>query len=224
MISDILIILSIALFVFLGYRRGLARTLLNLAALVAAAVIGNAASQPIAQGIYDTFIKQGVIDNLQTTIVNQGAETAISTSLDSAPSWINGILGGLLQIFGLTTDDFQRTLQLSNDTSLTLAQNLEKPVGTVTVSILSLIMYALIFTVLMVIFKLIIRKVAAIFDIPVVAPVNRVLGGILGLVEGAVLVIVAVNLIYVLTVTVNPGVFKSTAVFGPVFQFLCFFK
>ena len=73
MVSDILIIVLIFLFAILGFRRGLARTLLNFAAMIASTVIANFLSDALAQAIYNSFIKQGVIEKIQTTISTQGA-------------------------------------------------------------------------------------------------------------------------------------------------------
>ena len=142
MVSDILIIVLIILFAILGFRRGLARTLLNFAAMIASTVIANFLSDALAQAIYNSFIKQGVIEKIQTTISTQGVDTAINTSLNSAPDWVTGLLNPFMKMFGMSLNDVQKSLVISNDQTLTVAQNLEKPVGALTISIISLILMA----------------------------------------------------------------------------------
>ncbi len=224
MVSDILIIVLIILFAILGFRRGLARTLLNFAAMIASTVIANFLSDALAQAIYNSFIKQGVIEKIQTTISTQGVDTAINTSLNSAPDWVTGLLNPFMKMFGMSLNDVQKSLVISNDQTLTVAQNLEKPVGALTISIISLILMAVIFTVVFCLFKLLIRHVVKIFEIPVVSQINHILGGIIGFAEGIVFVVFAVNMLYVVFVNANPSVVNNSGVFGSLFNLLCFFK
>lgn len=224
MVSDILIFLLLALFVLIGWRRGLARTLLNLASVIAAFAVGSFLSENLAQAVYDGFIKQTIITNLQTAITEHGVETVTSTSMQYAPSWVTGILSSVLKMFGMSMTDLQNSVEISKDTSLSLAQQLEKPIGEVTVSVLSLLMMTVLFTVLMILGKLLIRYIVKVFELPVVGTVNHLLGGAFGFVEGLVLVLVLVNLLYVVLVTVNPSLVNSSGYFGSVFNFLCFFK
>lgn len=223
MVSDIIILLVLVFFVVAGYRRGLARTLLNLAAVIVASAVGSFLSNQLAQAIYDGFFKQTIINNLQTGITDRGVEAVTSTSLQYAPSWITGMLDTVLKMFGMSINDVQSSIEISKDTSLSIAQQIEQPIGQVSVSVISLILMAVLFTVLMILLKMLIRHLVKVFDLPVITTVNRILGGALGLVEGLVLVLVLVNIMYVVFVNVNPSIVNRSGYFGTVFNFLCFF-
>ena len=223
MLSDILIIAVIVLFAFLGYKRGLAVTLLNFAAVIATSIISNFLSDGLAKLIYDAFIKQSVVQNIQSTVDTYGVETAVNTSLKSAPDWITGVLKPFMASLGLTLDDVQKTLTVSNDKSLSVAQNLEKPVGELTVGIISFFLSIVIFALVFILFKFLIRKIIKVFELPVIGTVNHILGTFAGLAEGIVLVIIAVNVIYVVIVSASPGAVNN-GVFGSLFNWLCFFK
>ncbi|HCA05398.1 MAG TPA: hypothetical protein DEO32_05830 [Ruminococcaceae bacterium] len=223
MISDIIIIFLIVFFAFLGYRRGLARTLLNFAAMLASSMLASFVSDGLAQLIYDAFFKQSVISSIQNTINTKGVETAVNTSVRCAPDWVQSILGGFMKTLGMSLDDVQRSLTITNDQSLTVAQNLEKPVGELTVGVISIVLTGIVFVLLFMLFKLLIRKIIRVFDIPVVGLVNHLLGTVTGLAEGLVFVVFAVNIIYVVVAGASPGALNSNA-FGPVFNALCFFK
>ena len=56
MISTIIIILLFILFIFIGYRRGAAVTLLNLVAVIVAFALANFLSHAAAQAIYANFM------------------------------------------------------------------------------------------------------------------------------------------------------------------------
>ena len=225
MISDIIIIALFVLFVFIGIRRGAARTVLNLAAAVVCAFLSNYISSGIAGAIYNSFIKQTVITNIESFINQNGAQYAMEHSFYALPDGIRGLVSAAVGMFGVTPEQLQgRLAASSSDVSHQLAQSLEKPVGALAQMVLSVLISAVIFILLMIVFKLIIRVILRVFEIPVVREINMALGGITGALEGIVIILVIVNTLYAIMSYANPNLINNTAVFGSIYNFLCFLK
>lgn len=224
MISDILIILLIIFFAFLGYKRGLASTLLNFAAVIASSIISRLLANGLAHWIYDSFIKQSVINRLQTTIDTYGVDTAVNTSLNSAPDWITGLIKQITGLFGVTINDVQNGIKLPEDKTLSVVQSIEQPVGELTVGIISLLMSTVFFIIILVLLKILVRKALRVFEIPVISQINHILGTFTGLIEGIVIVLIAVNIFSVVVITANPNALNNSSFYGSLFNFFCFFK
>lgn len=224
MISAIVIILLILLFIILGVRRGAARTLLNFASMISATAISHFLSSAIAQAVYDAFFHKTVLESLQTTIAQSGAEVAAKTSLQSLPDGFERMLGAMGKLFGVSPEAIQGRMMLSAAQTDGVAQAIEKPVSELCVFLLSVFVAIAIFALLWIIFKMIIRLVMPLFSIPGVHAVNKIFGGVLGALEGVVLAVFLCNLLYVLISCTNPALTENTTLFGSLFNALLFFK
>ncbi len=105
-----------------------------------------------------------------------------------------------------------------------IAQAIEKPVSELCVFLLSVIVSIVIFALLWIIFKMIIRLVMPLFSLPGVHAVNKIFGGVLGALEGAVLAVFLCNILYVLISCTNPALTENATLFGSLFHALVFFK
>ncbi len=224
MISAIVIILLILLFIILGVHRGAARTLLNFAAMIAATAISHFLSSVIAQAVYDAFFHKTVLESLQTTIAQNGEEFAAKTSLQALPDGFERMLEGLSKLFGVSPEAIQGRLMLAPSPADGIAQAIEKPVSELCVFLLSVIVSIVIFALLWIIFKMIIRLVMPLFSLPGVHAVNKIFGGVLGALEGAVLAVFLCNILYVLISCTNPALTENATLFGSLFHALVFFK
>lgn len=224
MISSIVIIVLILIFVVLGFARGAARTLLNLAAMAASAVISHFLGSYLAQAAYDTFLKNNIIAHLQSNASEYGVEYTANNSVSALPSGVQNLLNGFMGLFGISSDDLQGRLVVSANTPSEIARAVEEPVGNLTVFILSTLFSCLIFILLWIVFKLLIRKALCVFRIPVVRQLDMVLGGFLGLLEGLIFVFFAANILYVAVSCANPSIAENTTLFGGLFNALLIFK
>lgn len=223
MLSTVIIILLVVLFVLLGIRRGAARTLLNFAAMTANAVISHFFGGLLAQWVYDNFIKSGVLQSLERSIAENGAAVAAKNSLEAVPDNIYRLLRLFGSMFGTAPADIQGRLVLSGNENEAMAQTLEKPVGELTVFLLTVVFTLALFFLLWIVFKFLIRAALHVFDLPVIRQINHLLGGVFGLLEGAVLACFLANTLYLLLSSVNPFALNSS-VFGSLFNALVIFK
>lgn len=219
-----IIIAVFALFILLGIWRGAAKTLLNFAAITANSFISHYLAAGIAQAVYNNLLKESVLGNIQNLITQHGAQYAVEHSLGALPDWVLKMVGATTGAFGVTPDQLQGRLALSAEQSRQLAQTIEKPIGELSVTVLSFLLMIVIFIVLMIVFKLLIKMVLGVFRIPVIRQVNMALGGVLGILEAFVLICLIVNTLYVMISYTNPNLTDNSTLFGVLFNMMCFLK
>lgn len=224
MISSIFILIIIIAFTVIGIWRGAARTLLNFAAMAANTIISGFLSGVIARAVYDSFIKAKVTANLEGLISGSGERFAADNSIQALPDSIRGILGFFTGIFGVAPEQLQGRLVPSSEMSSSIAQTIEKPLGELSVSILSVLFMMIIFIVLAIFFKMLIRHTLRAFEIPVIRQINKILGGVFGFFEGITVVFLAVNVSYLLLSYANPSILDNNAYIGGLFNILNFFN
>lgn len=224
MIADIIIILIVVLFLLLGIRRGAAKTLLNLAAVGASAVLSHFLASRIAEAVYNGFFKQTVISNLENVITQKGEQFATQNSIDALPDQLKGLTSFFTGIFGVTPEDIQGRLVPSSDVTGEIARAIEEPLAQLCICVLTVLFTIILFIVLMIVFKLLIRLALGFFEIPVIRQVNKILGGVLGTVEGLIFVVFLVNILYLILSYANPMLLENKTVFGSVYNALAIFK
>ena len=74
------------------------------------------------------------------------------------------------------------------------------------------------------VFRMLIRLVLPVFNLPLVRQVNKVLGGVLGALEGAVFVCFLANVFYLLVSCTNPVMLDNGSLFGGLFDALLIMK
>lgn len=219
MIVDIIIIAIIVLFVIIGVKRGLAKTILNLAGLVLTAVSAYYISSFLSQLFYDMFIKQTVITNTQQIIEQNGIDYAVSNCLEAVPQWINRIISFIVGAFGINLNEFQNQITVPANISSSASQVIESVLAPVVTSVLSIILVIILFIIILIIVKKLVKLVLRIFNIPVIKQINQFLGGIVGLAEGLLIVFIAVNIISMVAGFSNPDLLSNGMFNGGIFKF-----
>lgn len=219
MIVDIIIIAIIVLFVIIGVKRGLAKTILNLAGLVLTAVSAYYISSFLSQLFYDMFIKQTVITNTQQIIEQNGIDYAVSNCLEAVPQWVNGIISFIVGAFGISLNEFQNQITVPANISSSASQVIESVLAPIVTSVLSIILVIILFIIILIIVKKLVKLVLRIFNIPVIKQINQFLGGIVGLAEGLLIVFIAVNVISMAAGFSNPDLLSNGMFNGGIFKF-----
>lgn len=223
MISTIIIVLFFILFIFIGYRRGAAVTLLNLVAVIVASALSNFLSHAAAQAIYANFMRAAVVDKIQGFITQSGSQFAAENSLKALPDSISGALNFFAKLCGTTTERIQGRLVPSTQQTSQLVSSIEKPLEDICVFFVGLLLSVVFFIILLIIFKLLIKVILGVFELPVIRTVNRVFGALLGALEGVVIIFCLVNVLYVILSYTNPSLLDNSAFFGGLFDTLAIF-
>lgn len=177
MIFDIILILLFLLLIFLGYRRGAAKTLLGITSSFVSYLAATSAAKFLAVGIYNTFIGGNVKSEVSSAV--NGAEGSLSDALSSLPEWIRNVLG--MTSGDIAKDITAGTPNLAEKAAVNVNSAVQ-PIFEGFISVLLTILLFLVFSFL--IKKFIVPPLLAILQkLPIVKTADKVLGAVLGAVE-----------------------------------------
>ena len=219
MVADIIIIAVFALLFFIDFKRGIAITILNVAGVALTGFLAYHISNFLASWVYTAFVQQTLTTNLQQMIDTQGINSAIANSFSALPNWVMGMLGFFLSIFGLDSSVYTNDFQVSNSAATAVSASGENLIQPVITGMFRLVIGVVISIIIFIIIKILVKKLARVFKIPVVKQINKLLGGVLGLAEAAILVFFAVNIFSGVLEFSNPEMLNNPMISGAVFKF-----
>lgn len=219
MVADIIIIAVFALLFFIDFKRGIAITILNVAGVALTGFLAYHISNFLASWVYTTFVQQTLTTNLQQMIDTQGINSAIANSFSALPNWVMGMLGFFLSIFGLDSSAYTNDFQVPNSAAAAVSTSVENLIQPVITGMFRLVIGVVISVIIFIIIKILVKKLARVFKIPVVKQINKLLGGVLGLAEAAILVFFAVNIFSGVLEFSNPEMLNNPMISGAVFKF-----
>ena len=222
MIADIIIALIIVLFIIIGVKRGIARTILNIVGLFATYMFASYLSKLLAQLVYNTFLKQTVVNNINEFIAVNGLDYAASNCLGALPDWANAIVSAIVSLLGGSCEQFAQSIDSQATIALSSsAENIETAVETAAVAVFAMILLIVLFIVIFIILKKLIRLVLKVFKAPVLKQVNGLFGGVLGAAEGILCAWIAVNVFYTVAFLSAPELLTNALVNGRLYSLLC---
>lgn len=219
MVADIIIIAVFALLFFIDFKRGIAITILNIAGVALTGFLAYHISNFLASWVYTAFVQQTLTTNLQQMIDTQGINSAIANSFSALPNWVMGMLGFFLSIFGLDSSVYTNDFQVPNSAATAVSTSVENLIQPVITGMFRLVIGVVISIIIFIIIKILVKKLARVFKIPVVKQINKLLGGVLGLAEAAILVFFAVNIFSGVLEFSNPEMLNNPMISGAVFKF-----
>lgn len=219
MVADIIIIAVFALLFFIDFKRGIAITILNVAGVALTGFLAYHISNFLASWVYTAFVQQTLTTNLQQMIDTQGINSAIANSFSALPNWVMGMLGFFLSIFGLDSSVYTNDFQVPNAAAAAVSTSVENLIQPVITGMFRLVIGAVLSIIIFIIIKILVKKLAIVFKIPVVKQINKLLGGVLGLAEAAILVFFAVNIFSGVLEFSNPEMLNNPMISGAVFKF-----
>ena len=219
MVADIIIIAVFALLFFIDFKRGIAITILNVAGVALTGFLAYHISNFLASWVYTAFVQQTLTTNLQQMIDTQGINSAIANSFSALPNWVMGMLGFFLSIFGLDSSVYTNDFQVPNSAAAAVSTSVENLIQPVITGMFRLVIGVVISIINFIIIKILVKKLARVFKIPVVKQINKLLGGVLGLAEAAILVFFAVNIFSGVLEFSNPEMLNNPMISGAVFKF-----
>lgn len=187
MVYDIILLVIFGLFIFIGVRKGLARTLAGLlmsfVAYTGATFIGKWLSVLIFQNILRPNIYHLVVDNVSTF------------SNDQLNGAINNLDLNSYDVLGLGLEDGFKSWvgnQMSGpieNVATNAGETAESVLEPIIIGILSFFLTLIFFFILYILLnKLVTPLLLKVFKVPVIKQVNAVLGGVAGAVEAFLLV------------------------------------
>ena len=185
---DVILLAIIGIVVFISVKSGFFKTLFDLVGYIVAVVVAKSVSLILAKNAFDTFIRGGAEEYLNS-VVSEITTEQLPEQTDRIVSSIPDGLRGLLNVVGFTEEkiaDQISTIETSGQNMVTdLMDNVIEPIG---VGIMQFLIFIILGIVLLVAAKIIVSLLNKIVKkLPVIKRFNSLLGGIIGFIKGVVL-------------------------------------
>ncbi len=221
MVSDIILAVIILIFIALGVKRGIAKTILNIAGIAVTYIGALYLSDFFAKGIYNLFLKQSVIDNINNYISVNGVQYAIDNCLSALPDWLNSFITTILSFCGGNLENFLSYSDVEfAKASTATAYTIEPMVQIAVVSVFGIILLVILFIIIFIFVKKLIRLVSKAFKAPVISQLNSFFGGLLGIVYGLIVAFIIANVAGIVLSCSAPEIIADDKIIGSFFKFL----
>ncbi len=207
MILDGCLLLVLLIGVIIGCRRGFIKSAVRLIGCLLALVLAFCLSSPLSEWIFDGFFRAGLEQSVSQQLTDAAVSStqALETQIDGVLETLPALVRNALASYGVgTSEQIGDILEAHGSQSTaaiaeTLVSYVIRPVC---VLLMQILCFIVLFLVLTIAIRLLGRLLDRMFNLPLIRHVNRLLGGVIGLIEGvlASLVLIAVLQIYI-TVT-----------------------
>lgn len=191
-ILDLIVLAIIILFVIISAKKGFVKTLIQFAGILAAIYLATTLSAPIANFTYEKAIEPAVVSSINNTLNNvaQGAENAVKEEIfEVLPSFVQNRV------------DISE-LNFNQDGSNIAKDVCESVVKPISITFLKSVYTLIIFIILSIVVKILANIINKLFSFSVIGKANRILGGVIGVLQGiifAIIFIIVANLLITLT-------------------------
>ena len=213
LILDCLVFGILALCLLSGIRKGFVLSLAKIAVLVlsflGATVLSNVLAPQVSEYL-SPIVESNVETYLSDIFVDGSIQPTTSHDLDLFLEENNG-LASILQLLNISPDELismsASAEAIGHSIVATLTQN-------ITQSIVHLLLWLVCFFVLMLTLTLIAKALDLMASLPVLHTLNTLGGGAIGLLQGVILVYIALMIIPFFGITVTPQELQSTYLYG----------
>lgn len=221
MILDISLVVLAVLFLIIGARRGIAKSLAEFGGTIVAIVAASLLASVFAGVIYNNFVESSLLNSVTGSLdntVGQNLAARIEDVYNALPRYIQSAA----ESYGVTNGNIGGAIGSSTDRAAMSIVNLVSPI---VIDLIRTICLVILFIVLMIVVKVAARGIDRIFRLPVLSGINSLLGAVLGLVKCAVLVMLVCFVVQVILpmTGISPGIFsqeniESSTLFKYVYQ------
>lgn len=196
-VIDALLVVLFVFCVWLGWKRGFIKTISGLIALVVAILLASLLSGPIANAVYTDAVHPTVLSALEEHIGGEILPTAeeADAALNNLPAFVAGLLenGGITS--GADVVDKLNTVAPGANIAQTVADTVVTPI---VLPMLQMLISVVLFLIAYIIASLALRMLDLVAKLPVLKQLNRLLGVAAGAVTGALWVVFAARILFVL--------------------------
>lgn len=196
---DIILLAVMALTVYISAKSGFFKTLFDLVVYVLAVTLARSFSVTLAQTAFDSFIRKGAVSYLESSLQGIGSTDYVTQAQQAVEAIPEG-LRGLMQILGYSDEVLISQISSADlggsNLIETLMNTVVEPVGT---ALMQFILFVILAIVLLIVGRVLVFLLNKIIrKLPVIKRLNTLLGGVIGLLKGGVIVVIAVSLISVI--------------------------
>lgn len=202
MILNIIVIAAFVIFVILGIKKGLVHSALKFIGTIAAACLSTLIGGALAKTIYSSLFRPAMIQQISKNIGSITSGNEVYAPFSVLPDFIVSAL----EMQGITSTSLQASLEGQINRAPEIIADAAAPVF---ISITKMMTVTLLFFILLIILRIVIKMVASLFKFPVLSQVNSLLGGVFNILTAFIFVWAVFALINVL-VPLMPDVAQIT--------------
>lgn len=175
-------------------KKGFILTVLEVVAIIAALFCASYISEPIAQTSYDTFIKHSVVKTINSEISEKAVSEKIEeVAFDTIPEYAVSFA----ECAGINTQSVK--LSINNTISKAIQNGKTDEIGEkveencvrpIAIPAIRIVLFFILFVILLLVFRLIAKAVSKMVQLPIVGTLDTVLGGVIGALRGAAVLII----------------------------------
>jgi uncharacterized membrane protein required for colicin V production len=194
-IIDIVILSIIAFSLIIGFKRGLARVILEVVAWLLALIFAVFLSSPLASVFYNAAQPKliGQIDKKADVLIDDNLEESVTQIYESLPK----ITSNTATFFGATpiktADDVYK--KYSDKEKITVGKVINLSIKPFVLMILRGIIFAILFVIFLPLLKWGAVVLDKLFKAPVISTTNKLLGALLGLAEALIITIIIASVV-----------------------------
>lgn len=222
---DIITLVLIVGMTFLGMKKGLAKTVIQLGGGIVAIIIAFTLSASVGAMISNSFVKPPIrkmvanqIASATNVPVNSSVDATIeNTDVESALTNASSPIQSLLKTFGTSAEKVMNDVGSDIDKTTTEYKNklIDAIVNPVADGLSRIIAFIVLFLLASVLVFLISIPLGLVSKIPIIGGFNRLGGALLGFVQSIIILFILaalINLIAPVAATSDNGAFKSTTI------------
>ncbi len=207
-VLDLLLVAAVIYYFGHGWRKGFLSTLVHVVGYVLACCGAYIGSRALAETTYQLFIRQKLVQSVSDALQSSAASADVTASIGAVLETVPKVISGFVTTFfggmeGLAKE-FGSTLSGAADSvSATIADQMLYPI---IYTLLQALFFLLLFFAIMIIVRSLSKVFRGVRHIPLIGPVNSLLGGVLGLVQAAVIVLIVVMALNLLIGVTGDGI------------------
>lgn len=214
---DGIIIIVVVFIIVLAAKKGLVRSVMGLFSSVASLIVAYAFAPVVSGYINENYLLGKMTDNISKTLKGWSLDTSSDLfNLDRLASNPTPDFQNVLERYGVGLEKISDSLRGLVGVGENEVNNIAERIAEPTSSILSsAIAFILIFIAALIVLKLITLLLDAIFKLPVLSGINRVLGVLFGIAEAGLVASVLAVVLYVLVTSlgaISPSLFGKQVV------------
>jgi len=190
LILDLIIVAIIILYVYLCFKRGFVRTVIELVGYILAIYLSFTFGGILTNVVYDEFVEPAIVETVADEI-NLSADENIDKTVDSIWNSLPEFIVNAAETFDVTSDTLRDTIKdgyENNADATTFAKNATEAIAKpIVVPLIKTIISLILFIILMFVVKFLAKIINRAFNIPIIGRLNRLLGGFVGLFKGLII-------------------------------------
>lgn len=199
-VLDVVTILMLVFFIIIGAKRGFVRSVIGFLGMVISLFVSFYLSSFLSNLIYDHFIKQQVINQIDISIASG------NVSYDTIASALPENLYNSFSYYGITPDKINHIINSGKGNIALSIANLISPIF---ITLIRMCVILTFFFILMPLFSGLASTVSGIFKLPVLSGIDASLGAVFGILKGYL----AVTLIIFCVKTIGQVMYNPEGIF-----------